>query len=420
MNNTIDSQRLFFASRIALIATAMTFAIRANLINPLGLEFGIEPREMGIVLGTAFWGFALSIVIGGFLCDILGMRRLLWISFIAHLLGIVLTIFATGFWTLFFSTLLIGIANGMVEAACNPLVATLFPEQKTAKLNQFHVWFPGGIVIGGLIAFVLDHLGLNWKWQLATILVPTISYGVLFYNQTFPATERVQSGISTKAMIRECARPLFIFMLFCMLVTSATELGTNQWIVELLENVGIDSILLLVLINGLMMLGRSYAGVIEHRLSSSGMLLGSAIFSAIGLFLLGRVSGYASFGAAAVFAIGICFFWPTMLGFVSEHLPKTGALGLAFMGSAGMLSVAFILPFIGDFYQSQTMLHFPKDADLDLLTSYQEGTIGSTLLKQAKLAGGADTLSYVAILPVILVIAFTILKVTLKTKNNSK
>ncbi|MFN6944490.1 MAG: MFS transporter, partial [Cytophagaceae bacterium] len=217
-------------------------------------------------------------------------------------------------------------------------------------------------------------------------------------------TERVSSGVSTLDMFKECKRPLFIFMVCCMLLTAATELGTNQWITELLSNVGVPSILLLVLINGLMALGRSYAGHIEHRLSPGGMLLFSAIFSAAGLYMLSFLGGYWSFAAAAVFAIGICFFWPTMLGFVSTYLPKTGALGLSVMGGAGMLSVSLILPFIGDIYEAQTQLHLPEGYSL-LPTSAEV----SEILKNAKLAGGAATLKYVAILPVLLTLAFGIL-----------
>jgi MFS family permease len=394
MENQLNTKRLFLASRIALVATAMTFAVRANLIGTLGKEFSILPTDIGIVFGTAFWGFTLSMIAGGFLCDFFGMKRLLQIAFIAHIAGIVLTMAASGFWSLFISTLLVGIANGMVEAACNPLVATLYPDKKTEKLNQFHVWFPGGIVIGGLAAYGLNELKVGWEGQVATILVPVLVYGILFFDQSFPVTERVSKGISTTKMLEECKRPLFIFMVICMLFTASTELGTNQWIAELLGNVGVPSILLLVFINGLMAIGRTFAGEIEHRLSSSGMLLFSAVFSAIGLVLLAHTSGYWSFAAAAVFALGICFFWPTMLGFVSENLPDTGALGLSIMGGAGMLSVSFILPVFGKLYNVQTQLHLP------------EGSTDLTVLKNAQLAGGAATLQYIAILPALLVLAF--------------
>ncbi len=406
---TIRPQKLFFASCVALLATSMTFAIRANLIEELGNNFKINPTDMGLVLGTAFWGFTLSMMFGGFLCDILGMKKLLIIAFIGHVLGIVLTIFASGFWSLFISTLFIGIANGMVEAACNPLVASLYPNAKTAKLNQLHVWFPGGIVIGGLLAFALQSVHIPWQFQVASILVPTALYGFLFVNETFPVTERVSSGISTEAMVKACTRPLFIIMVFCMLLTAATELGTNQWITALLSNVGVPSILLLVFINGLMAIGRSLAGEVVHKLSPLGMLLFSALFSAIGLSLLAHTSGGLSFVAAAIFAVGICFFWPTMLGFVSEYLPKTGALGLSIMGGAGMLSVSFILPYIGYLYEANTIAQLPAGTQLKALQAAAAGTQEFVLLKSAQLVAGAQTLQWVAILPCVLIVVFGVL-----------
>ena len=405
----LNPNRLFLASRIALIATAMTFAIRANLMGTLGIQFNILPTDMGIVIGTAFWGFTLSMIAGGFLCDIFGMKRLLVIAFSAHVLGIILTIASSGFWSLFISTLLVGIGNGMVEAACNPLVASLYPEQKTKKLNQFHVWFPGGIVIGGLIAFGLDTVKVSWEVQLGAILLPTLAYGVLFFNQTFPSTERVSKGISTSEMAKACLNPLFIVMVFCMLFTAATELGTNQWIKELLSNIGIPSILLLVFINGLMAIGRSFAGDIEHRLSASGMLLFSAIFSAVGLILLGNTAGYWSFAAAGIFAIGICFFWPTMLGYVSENMPNTGALGLSIIGGAGMFSVSLILPLMGKLYESETVKNLPSGYTLASLKTAVENSPDSIILKTAQLAGGTSTLQYIAVLPIVLTVAFAFL-----------
>ncbi len=417
--NQPNPLRLFTASRIALVATAMTFAIRANLIGKLGVEFAISSENMGIVVGTAFWGFTLSIVIGGPLCDILGMRRLIYFAFIGHISGVLLTIFSTGFISLFVSTLLIGIANGLVEAACNPLIATLYKEEKTKRLNQFHLWFPGGIVLGGLSAYFLEQLGLGWQIQLAVILIPTIGYGLLFLNQKFPATERQSSGISMKEMVAECATPLFIFMVFCMFLTAATELGTNQWVAELLGNTGMPSILLLVLINGLMALGRAFAGPIEKLLSPAGILLTSAVLSSAGLYLLSQSSGYMLFASAIVFAAGVCYFWPTMLGFVSEYLPRTGELGLSIMGGAGMLSVAFILPYMGGFYDTQTLTNLPESANLNELKEFPKGTPEFVMLAKARLIAGASTLKYISLLPCFLILAFGWLFQYMKKKTSS-
>jgi hypothetical protein len=177
----------------------------------------------------------------------------------------------------------------------------------------------------------------------------------------------------------------------------------------LLSNVGVPSILLLVFINGLMALGRSFAGEVAHKLSPLGMLLFSALFSAIGLSLLAHTSGGLSFVAAAIFAVGICFFWPTMLGFVSEYLPKTGALGLSIMGGAGMLSVSLILPYIGYLYEAKTMAQLPAGTQLKTLQAAAAGTQEFILLKSAQLVAGAQTLQWVAILPCVLIVVFGVL-----------
>lgn len=406
MEKYINPNKLFLASCIAIIATAMTFAIRASLEKEYCTLFSLSHEKIGYVLGTAFWGFTLSIIFGGFLCDLIGMKRLLVIAFTAHILGIVLTISAAGFWSLFFSTLLIGIANGMVEAACNPLVSTLYKEDKTTKLNRLHVWFPGGIVIGGLIAFFFNEWNMPKEFQLATILIPIAAYGMLFFNEKFPATERVNSGVSFKQMFQACTQPLFLVMMFCMLLTASTEFGTNQWISNFLSSLGIKDILLLVYINLLMAFGRTFAGGFVHKLSPIGMLIFSAVFSAVGLFLFKYVDGYWAFLPATIFAFGICFFWPTMLGFVAENLPKTGALGISLMGGAGMLSVAFVLPFMGKLYDSKTLQHMPAEYTLKTLHALDKDHPDVGILNAAQLAAGIETLQLVALLPVILTVVF--------------
>jgi MFS family permease len=144
----INRNQLFTAACLSLLVTSLSFGIRAGILNRLGVQFNLNAAELGTIAATAFWGFPLAVIIGGFLVDIIGMKRLLVIAFLLHILGIVLTIFSGGFTSLFISTLCIGLANGTVEAACNPLVTALFPDNKTTKLNHFHLWFPGGIVIG--------------------------------------------------------------------------------------------------------------------------------------------------------------------------------------------------------------------------------------------------------------------------------
>ena len=393
----MNPSRLFRASCVALITTAMSFAIRGGATGDWVTQFNLTNEQAGWVNGTAFWGFTLAMMFGGPLVDALGFKRILGIAFFGHLAGILLTIFAWDFWSLFTGTLLFGIANGSVEAACNPLVATLYPKNQTTKLNHFHVWFPGGIVIGGLVAFILAKAGLGWKAQFATMLVPLAAYGFMFFaqHQPMPQTERVQRGESTGSMFKACLAPAFILMVGCMLLTASTELGSGQWIPNILSHAGVSGILVLVWINGIMAVGRMFAGPFVHKLSPIGMLVMSAILSTLGLYAMSHASGNMLFAAATVFAFGVCFFWPTMVGFVAENFPKTGALGMAIIGGAGMLSVSFVLPIIGRWYDTGIALRTPAGV-----------TPSASQLADIQAAAGLHALGNVAVLPAALTVIF--------------
>lgn len=234
MVRPINRPLLFRASCIALIATAMCFGVRADIMDAVSNEFRLTREQVGWIAGAAFWGFTASMFAGGQLCDLIGMRLLLGAAFWTHIAGILVTVLAGGFWALYGGTLAIGVANGFVEAAANPLTATLYPEHKTERLNALHVWFPGGIVIGGLLSWAMTGLGWDWRWKMLGILGPVLLYGVLFVRQPFPLTERVQSQVPTRTMYREALRPGFLVLLFCTLLTAATELGPNQWIPSIL------------------------------------------------------------------------------------------------------------------------------------------------------------------------------------------
>jgi fucose permease len=399
----VNKKQLFLASRIALIVTAITFAYRAALEGTWEKEFNLTKEQVGWIFSPAFWGFTLAMIFGGPLCDFLGMKKLVGLAFIGHVAGIILYLVAKDATMLFAGTVCIGIGNGMVEAACNPLVVSLYPDNKTTMLNKFHVWFPGGIVIGGLISYLLlEQLHLDWRIMIAILFIPAVIYGVMFWKLTFPKTERVEKGISTGQMFMSCLNPLYIVMIICMFMTAATELGTGTWIGALLSGAGVSGILILVFINGIMAVGRSFAGPIVHRFNPNGMLIFSALFAAIGLFLLSKTSGYAAVGSAAVFAVGICFFWPTMLGFVSEYLPKTGALGLSLMGGAGMFSVSLILPVMGKWFDKA------KESAV---------SAGNDVAK-AEAVAGSDTLLRVALMPAILLVIFTIIYFVRKNKSS--
>ena len=390
--SNINPSRLFTASCMALTVTAMTFAIRAGMLGDLGKQFQLTDTELGWIAGMAFFGFPVATTLGGFFVDQVGMRRLMWVAFGAHLLGLVLTIFAGGFWTLFLSTFLVGFANGMVEAVCNPLVASMYPKNKTVMLNKFHVWFPGGILLGALLAAGMKAMGLNWQIQVALILIPTLWYGWLFLGQTFPRTERVDTGVTTSEMFGAVATPLFLVMALCMFFTANTELSTGQWIDKLLGHAGANALLILALVNGLMAAGRYFGGPLIHRLSPAGVLLASSIFAVLGVYLLRTTEGNALYLAAVVFAMGVCYFWPTMLGFVSEYVPKSGALGLSLMGGAGMFGN----------WAYQTFFIGPR-LDAEKARMAVEGVAAD----QIELLAGRSVLGSINILPVVLVLAFT-------------
>lgn len=348
----LNPDRLFLGSCVALIATSVAFATVGAVMFALKGEFVLTNAQVGWIGGAALWGFALSQVVFAPLCDTLGMRTLLRMAFACHLGGTLVMIFAGGFATLFAGALVIAMANGLVEAACNPLVATLFPDDKTAKLNRFHVWFPGGIVLGGLAAYGLDQVGLtSWQLKLVLILVPTVAYGFLLLGQRFPRTEGVRSGVSMGEMFRATfSTPLMLVILVCTTVTASIELGPNRWLPAVLEAGGMAGILVLVYINGIMAVMRFWAGPVVHRLSPTGILLASAVISAVGLlWLSGGGSAGVAVAAATVFAVGVCYMWPTMLGFISEQIPKSGALGLGLMGTVGMATVGLVTsPWMGE------------------------------------------------------------------------
>jgi len=391
----MNPSRLFTASCVALITTAMSFALRGGATGDWITQFNLTNEQVGWVNGTAFWGFTLAMVFGGPLVDTLGFRRILGVAFAGHAAGILLTIFAWDFWSLFTGTLLFGIANGSVEAACNPLVATIYPKDQTTKLNHFHVWFPGGIVIGGLLAYLFGKLGFGWQAQFATMLLPLAAYGFLFLGQEMPRTERVQRGESTGSMFAACLAPGFLLMVVCMLMTAATELGSGQWIPNILSHAGVSGILVLVWINGIMAVGRMFAGPFVHKLSPPGMLVMSAILSTLGLYAMSHASGNMLFAAATVFAFGVCFFWPTMVGYVAENYPRTGALGMAVIGGAGMLSVSFVLPVIGKWYDAGIAARTPAGA-----------APAGDALAAIQAAAGLEALGKVAVLPAVLTVVF--------------
>lgn len=414
---SISKQQLFVASCLALLVTSLSFGIRAGILNELGVQFALNGSQLSTIAATAFWGFPLAVIIGGMVVDIIGMKKLLVAAFVFHLAGILLTVFATGFWSLFISTLLIGIANGTVEAACNPLVAALYPENKTTKLNHFHLWFPGGIVLGTLIVFFLSKAGIGWQVQVGLMIIPTLLYGYLFSKLSFPVTERVASGVSTAEMYTSLLNPLFLFMIICMFGTAITELFTGQWIDVLLRNVTDNALLILTLTTGVMVVGRGLAEPVVHKLSPTGVLVISAVLATVGMYMLGHTSGNMVFVGALVFGMGVCYFWPTMLGFVAENLPKTGAVGLNLMGGAGMFAVSIYTMLMGSHYDTILAEKLPAGSDLKTYMAAAPGSEMANALNAAKSAAGPDILNTTMMIPIALSVAFLLLFIYMRNRK---
>jgi MFS family permease len=438
----VNTKRLFIASCLALLVTAITFAIRAKIEGVFTDEYGLTKEQVGRAFGPAFWGFAVAMFAGGYFIDIVKTKTIVWAAFAMHLIGIVLLIMAKDFTSLFIANVFIGLGNGSVEAACNPLVVTIFPEKKTKMLNRFHVWFPGGIVIGSLLAsLVMDTIDLPWQILVSLLFIPLAIYGYLFFGQKIPETERVTTGVTYKEMMRNVGAPItitltVIFMImvatmpavsavvtasptlpliiigviavliiiegrlmnkitlifplifFCMLLTASTELGTTQWINALLEANGIGPMIILAVVTGIMAVGRFFAGGLIHRLNPTGVLLGSSIIAFAGLMLLSIASGpVMTVLAAAVFAVGVCYFWPTMIGVTSEYVPKSGALGMSILGGAGFVATSMILPIMG---------------------------------KSIETSGAQTTLRNMSVLPLILIVAFIILYIIIKNRKTKE
>jgi fucose permease len=262
-------------------------------------------------------------------------------------------------------------------------------------------------VIGTLVVTLFVKLNLGWQLQVATMLIPTLIYGFLFSRLDFPPTERVSSGYTEGDMYRAIVTPLFIFMLICMLMTAITELFTGQWIGLLLKNVTDNALLLLTLTTGIMVIGRAFAKPIVKKLAPQGVLLFSAIFAAIGLYMLSTFTGSSVFFAAIIFGIGVCYFWPTMIGFVAENIPQSGALGLNLMGGAGMFAVSIYTMFMGGFYDGLIVKYLPAGASLGTYVAAAEGTTEAVALNQAKNLAGPEVLQVTLVLPIILIVAFT-------------
>lgn len=392
MTQTINRGALFNASCLALITTAFSFSIRAGILPQLGDSFGLTAEQLGFINSMWFLGFPISMILGGLFYHIVGPANIMRIAFVTHTLGILMTIFADGYTTLLISTLFIGFGNGCTEAACNPLIADMYSGTTLNKmLNRFHMWFPGGIVIGSLISKFMTDGGMAWQTQVWVMMIPTVAYAVLFFGKAFPKPS-VEGATSVGSNIKAMFSPVYIFLFIAMALTAISEFGPQQWANIVLSSSGASGMLILALTTGVMAVGRFFAGPVVKALGQTGVLLGGSIFAAIGIFLFSTVTGPMAYVAALVFAVGVCYFWPVMVGAVAQRVPLSGALGMSIIGGVGMFSTAIFQPIIGSWI------------DASRAEQSSAGLTGDAL----ELAAGQATLQKMVMFPGILIVLFII------------
>jgi MFS transporter, putative metabolite:H+ symporter len=402
-STAVNANRLFYGSCFALITTAFSFSIRAGILPQLGETYGLSAEQLGFINSMWFLGFPISMIIGGLVYYSVGPKVIMNVAFVCHMLGILLTLFAGGFATLLISTLLIGIGNGCTEAACNPMIADSYSGVTMNKmLNRFHMWFPGGLAIGFLVSKFMTDTGLPWQAQILVIIIPTVIYAFLFFGQTFPKA-KVAGATSLSQNFQAMLTPLFIFIAILMAFTAISEFGPSQWYTLVLAQSGVEPLYIAALVAALMAFGRYFGGPLIHRLDQTGVLLGGAVFTLIGIYLFSTVTGAMAYVAAVVYAIGLCYFWPTMIGFVAERIPKSGALGMSIVGGMGMFANVFFNPFIG------------RWIDTERAEQTAAGLTGDAL----ELAVGQNVLFRMTTFPLVLVIAFTILLFWVRSRKRS-
>lgn len=483
------SKWLFWTCFIALVATSFGFVIRANIIGDLGVHFNLSETQKGEILGVGLWPFALSIILFSLVIDRIGYGRALVFGFLCHIAATIVTIFATGYQMLYWGTFILALGNGTVEAVINPVVATAYSKEKTKWLNILHAGWPGGMVLGGLLILILMP-GLNWRWKVGLLLVPAVVYGLMMIRAKFPIHERVKAGVSYRTMLQETGiigavivvvimiaeigrifqwslalkiiigaalivaysiyvrtlgKAMLIFLLLIMLPLATTELGTDSWITELVTPVmgkmGMQAGWVLVLTAFIMMVLRFLAGPIIHKLSPLGLLAACSGVAVVGLIALSKVAGILIFVAAAVYAIGKTFFWPTMLGVAAERFPRGGALTINAIGGMGMLSVGVIgAVFLGNIQDRQIdrellannpALHAkvaavekvsifgryqPLDQEKLAALGQDEKQVVTTVVVSAK----KNALKTVAVFPAIMLVCYLILIFYFKAKGGYK
>lgn len=353
--------KIFWASFLTLIAAGIGFAVRGDVLGEWEKAFGFTKTDLGTITGGGLTGMAFTIIGFSLFADRIGYKLILLGAFLLHVLSAAITLAATPvfaaygqnatYWCLYIGMFCFSLANGMCEAAINPLVATLFPTKKTHYLNVLHAGWPGGLILGGLLAYCFVGekcviTPLRWEIPMMFFLIPTLLYGFITIKEKFPISEARAAGVKFGEMVAEFAAPLLIFLLLLHALVGYVELGTDSWITNIMSGYIQNGVLLLVYTAGLMFVLRFFAGPIVERINPLGLLFVSSLLGCLGLYMMGSMLGSASVWMilipATIYGVGKTFLWPTMLGVVGERFPKGGALAMGAMGGIGMLSAGML------------------------------------------------------------------------------
>jgi len=359
-NHSLSDKILFWASFFTLIAAGMGFSIRGEILGQWGGEFGFTQTELGEILGMGLLGFGITIIAFSFIVDLIGYGRVMAIAFLLHAISVVATIAAPfayqkygkegAYWALYIGQFAFSLANGTCEAVINPLTATLFRDNKTHWLNILHAGWPGGLVLGALVSLGLNQVpgGVGWQIKWGIMGVPVLMYGLMMVGRKFPTSEARESGVPFGTMVLTLFSPILLFLFLIHMMIGYVELGTDGWIINITNTVLADSNMALIAFiwtNVLMFTLRFFAGPIVHKISPLGLLFCSAVIGTLGLWMLGQPftdSTWPWLVAVTVYGIGKTFYWPTMLGVISERFPKGGALALGLSGGLGMISAGVL------------------------------------------------------------------------------
>ncbi len=374
-----NAERLLWAGFVAILAAGVGFSVRgASVLQEWSQAFGFTQTELGGITGGGLVGFGVIIILSSFIAESVGYSKLMKFAFATHFLSAVVTLAAPAvfaamgkdatFWTLFVGMFLFAIGNGVCEAVVNPLVATLFPNNKTHYLNILHAGWPAGLILGGVAAIFLAG-NVTWQIQISLFLVPVVIYGFMIFGEKMPATEANEAGISFGQIMMQFVSPVLLFLLVIHAMVGYVELGTDSWIARITGSILNETTgrWLFVYTSALMFALRFVAGPIVHKISPLGLLLASSVLAAIGLYVLGGVSStIAALAALTIYGLGKTFFWPTMLAVVSERFPKGGAVTLGVVGGVGMLSAGLLggpgIGFKQDKFASQKLQELSPNA----------------------------------------------------------